>query len=585
MIFPTLKPRQSSQQAVDVFAGYNHNIRINENEFYDMMNLTSDNAPVISPRKARGLYAEDADVQGMTEKDSLCYVDGGDIVINAYRIPMGLSTDPEDCPKQMVSMGAYIIILPDRKYFNTADFSDFGSIDAEMTTAASVTFIPCKLDGTEYAPDYIQPEAPGNPQNMDLWVDTSQQPHSLKQYSSYMGMWTGVETTYIKIRSAGIGRAFSQYDGVTLSGLKTQENTQLQALEGAAVLYGCEENAVTVIGMLDTAVTLEIPLTIARKMPAMDFVIENDNRLWGCRYGLNNDGQVVNELYSCALGDFRNWNRFLGISTDSYYVSLGSDGQFTGAITHAGYPLFFKENCLHKVYGQIPANFSVQTTACRGVEKGSQRSLAIVNEILYYKSRHGVCAYDGSLPAEISGAFGEERYRNAVAAAHGNKYYISMDKTDESGSVLMVYDTVKGLWHKEDDLRARLLCSCRDDLYCATEDGRILALLGSGEGYEEKVPWMLETGILGASLAEKKYLVKLNIRMVLEPGSTMTILAQYDSVGEWQDLCALTGTDLCSFTIPVKPRRCDHLRLRIEAEGKGMIFSIHKTYTIGSDVS
>ena len=584
MIFPTLRPRQSSQQAVDVFAGYNHNIRINDNEFYDMMNLTSDNAPVISPRKARGLYADGVDVQGMIEKDNLCYVDGDSLVINEYKIQMGLSTDPKDCPKQLVSMGAYIIILPDKKYLNTTNFSDNGNIEAEATTASSVSFIPCKLDGSEYAPDYIQPEAPGNPQNMDLWVDTSQQPHSLKQYSSYTDMWTGVETTYVKIRSAGIGRAFSQYDGVTISGLNNVDNAQLQALDGAAVLYNSEDNAVTVIGMLDTAVTLEVPVTIARKMPAMDFLIENDNRLWGCRYGLNNEGKVVNELYSCALGDFKNWNRFLGISTDSYYVSLGSDGQFTGAITHAGYPLFFKENCLHKVYGQIPANFSVQTTACRGVEKGSQRSLAIVNEILYYKSKHGVCAYDGSLPVEISTAFGEERYRNAVAAAHGNKYYISMDRRDETGSVMMVYDTVKGLWHKEDDLRARLMCSCRDELYCAVEDGHILALLGSGERYEENVPWMLETGILGASLAEKKYLVKLNIRMVLEPGSRMTILAQYDSVGGWHDLGFFTGTDLRSFTIPVKPRRCDHLRLRIEGEGKCMIFSINKTYTIGSDV-
>ena len=584
MIFPTLKARPSSQQAVDVFAGYNHNVRIGGNEFYDMMNLTSDNTPVISPRKARKLYAESADVQGMIAKDSLCWVDGSDIVINHYRIAMGLSTRPEDCPKQLVPMGAYVIILPDKKYFNTADFTDYGNIEAVFTAAAAVSFIPCKLDGTEYTPNYIQPETPGDPKNMDLWVDTSQEPHSLKQYSSYMGMWSGVETTYVKIRSAGIGKAFSQYDGVTISGLAGVENAQVKALEGSTILYAVEDDSVTVIGMLDTSVTLDIGVTVARRMPAMDFLIENDNRLWGCRYGLNNEGNVVNELYACKLGDFRNWNCFMGISTDSYYVSLGTDGQFTGAITHAGYPLFFKENCLHKVYGQIPANFSVQNTTCRGVEKGSERSMAIVNEILYYKARNGICAYDGSLPVEISTAFGEERYRNAVAAAHGNKYYVSMDNADGTGAVMMVYDTVKGMWHKEDDLRARLMCSCRADLYCATEDGKILALTGSGETYEDTVPWMLETGILGANLAEKKYLVKLNVRMVLEPGSSMRILAQYDSVGPWYDIAFLTGTDLRSFTIPVKPRRCDHLRLRMEGEGPCMIFSIHKTYTVGSDV-
>lgn len=584
MYFPTLNARPRNQQTLDVFGGYNHNVRIQENEFYDMQNLTSDYSPVLSPRKMRGLYETGSNVQGMIAKDSLCYVDGRYFVINKYRVDMGLSTDEDDCPKQLISMGAYVIILPDKKYFNTVDFSDYGSIDAEVTTAATVSFIPCKLDGTEYAPDYIQPEAPTEAANMELWMDTSSTPHSLKQYSSAMDTWVGIETTYVKIRCGGIGKAFQQYDGVTIAGLKEQENTQLQTLEGSAILYGREDDSLVVIGLLDTTVTLEIPVTISRKMPAMDFVIENDNRLWGCRYGLNNDGEVVNELYSCKLGDFRNWNCFMGISTDSYYVSLGSDGPFTGAITHSGYPLFFKENCLHKVYGQIPANFQVQTTVCRGVQNGCERSLAIVNEILYYKARHAVCAYDGSLPTEISGALGEERYEKAVAAAHGNKYYISMGKTTTGERSLFVYDTAKGVWHKEDAIPARLFCSCRDELYCALDDHRIIAMLGTGSQYEELVPWMFETGILGGSLPEKKYLVKLNLRLVLEPGSSLRILAQYDSVGPWVDLGFLTGTDLRSFTIPVKPRRCDHLRLRVEGEGKGMVFSITKTYTHGSDV-
>ena len=584
MYFPTLNARPRSAQSMDVFAGYNHNVRIQENEFYDMKNLTSDQAPVLAPRKGRGLYVTGSNVQGLIAKDSLCWIDGSEFVINEYRVDMGLSTDPEDCPKQLVSMGAYVIIMPDKKYFNTADFSDYGNIEAETTTQSTVDFIPCKLDGTEYTPDYIQPDAPTEAENMALWMDTSVTPHSLKQYSSAMDTWAGVETTYIKIRCGGIGKAFRQYDGVTISGLKDLGNSQLKAINGAAIVYGQEEDALIVIGILDASVSLDVPVTISRKMPAMDFVIENDNRLWGCRYGLSNNGDVVNELYSCKLGDFRNWNCFMGISTDSYYVSLGSDGQFTGAITHAGYPLFFKENCLHKVYGQIPANFQVQTTACRGVQKGCSRSLAIVNEILFYKARHAVCSYDGSLPVEASAALGEERYEKAVAAAHGNKYYISMTKTGTGERRLFVYDMAKGMWHVEDDLPAYLFCSCRDELYCATEDNRIVAMLGSGEQYEETVPWMFETGILGASLPDKKYLVKLNIRLVLEVGSSLNILAQYDSVGPWVNLGFITGTDLRSFTIPVKPRRCDHLRLRVEGEGKGMVFSITKTYSHGSDV-
>ena len=37
-------------------------------------------------------------------------------------------------------------------------------------------------------------------------------------------------------------------------------------------------------------------------MPNMDFVIESENRLWGCRYGIANNGEVVNEIFA-KMGD------------------------------------------------------------------------------------------------------------------------------------------------------------------------------------------------------------------------------------------------------------------------------------------
>ena len=239
-------------------------------------------------------------------------------------------------------------------------------------------------------------------------------------------MWVAQATTYVKISSPGIGTAFSEYDGVELqiSGLPdTTAYKQIKNLNGSAVLWGKDDGYIVVVGIVDQSVTLggvdtpDFSMSVDRKMPEMDFVIEHNNRLWGCRYGLNRNQEVVNELYASKLGDFKNWSCFMGISTDSYSVSLGSDGPFTGAVTHGNYPIFFKENCLHKVYGQMPSNFQVQTTSCRGVQKGCADSLAIVNEVLYYKGKNGVCAYDGSIPAEVSSQFGELRYESAIAAA------------------------------------------------------------------------------------------------------------------------------------------------------------------------
>ena len=58
---------------VDVFRGYNHNLRIADSEFFDMKNMTSDYYPVLSPRGRRGVYCAPDTTQGMIAKD--CFVD------------------------------------------------------------------------------------------------------------------------------------------------------------------------------------------------------------------------------------------------------------------------------------------------------------------------------------------------------------------------------------------------------------------------------------------------------------------------------------------------------------------------------
>ena len=90
MKFPTLEEQKTSRDLIDSFRGYNHNLRISDNEFYDMKNLTSTHYPILSPRGKRGVYVNASNPQGMIAKDSMCYVDGTDFVINEYHIPMGL---------------------------------------------------------------------------------------------------------------------------------------------------------------------------------------------------------------------------------------------------------------------------------------------------------------------------------------------------------------------------------------------------------------------------------------------------------------------------------------------------------------
>ena len=540
-------------------------------------------------------------LNGLIAKDALCYVDGTKLYINNYEVS-GFTL--LDSPKQLISMGAYIIIMPDKKYINTQDYTDSGSIDWTYTSSNTVTYELCRVDGTVYENVTVSSDEPGNPNNTDLWIDTSSTPHILKQYSSASATWVDIYTTYVKIKSNNIATGFKQYDAVTISGIDPTI-TQLKDLEGqTSVIWDAyhdtegngADDYIVVVGMLDTVCTQSSSLSVSREMPNMDFIIESGNRLWGCRYGTNKKNEIVNEIYASKLGDFKNWNCFMGLSTDSYIASCGTDGQFTGAITHLGYPLFFKENCLHKVYGTFPSNFQIQNTECRGVMKGAGKSLAIVNETLFYKSRNGVCAYDGSLPVEISSAMGDIHYsgldtantdalRNgAISGGQHNKYYISMKSEIDDNWYLFVYDMSTRTWHIEDNVKIDDFCACENELYFIDHDEqRIKTELGSGIKENTDIQWTAESGAIGLAMSDRKYVSNLNIRMSLDLGTRVRFYAQYDSNGEWEHLATITGTHLRSFSVPIIPKRCDHFKLRIVGTGDAKIFSITKTIVRGSD--
>jgi hypothetical protein len=94
----------------------------------------------------------------------LCYVDGTKLFINNHEVNDLVLTDS---PKQLVSMGAYLIIMPDKKYINTKDFTDNGRIEAEFEVAGA-RYEMCNADGNTYTDVPKSSTAPENPTNMQL---------------------------------------------------------------------------------------------------------------------------------------------------------------------------------------------------------------------------------------------------------------------------------------------------------------------------------------------------------------------------------------------------------------------------------
>lgn len=619
MRLPELAAAQQQVLNTTTFKGYNHNPAIGDGEMYDMQNLSGRSYPLLDQRQERGIMRlrtnenrivvldENGETQqtydsepvekklgGISGRDDLILIRGEKVYYNMSEVlGITVSDDPAFLPKKIVNMGAYVCIWPDKVYFNTVDTSDYGQMDARTQIAGEyVTAMMCRGDGTDY--DYSQimqgATAPADPTNGMLWLDTSGANHVLKQYDSGTSSWVEVATTYVKISGTGIGQNLRMYDAVNISGL--QANTedqnlinQVDALNTNMIVYFAGTDYIVVAGLLSQAVAMKsgTTVTVERPVPDLDYICESNNRLWGCKYGIEN-GQMVNEIRACKLGDFKNWGCFMGLSTDSYTASVGSDGPFTGCVSQRSYPIFFKENCIHRISGTAPSNFTLTTTVCRGIQDGSWRSAVVVNEAVYYKSRGDIMMYDGSsVPMSISTALGETLYSDARAGAVGGKYYISMMDRNERWH-LFVYDTKTGNWYREDNFHALGFGAVEDELFAIDEDeNTLVTMLGSMGEPEGDLEWYALFGMFGMDYMGQKYLSRFNIRMQITNGARAKLEIQYDQDGTWHDMGEIRGQNTKTFMLPVIPRRCDHLQVRISGKGRCRIYSISRILEVSTD--
>ena len=71
--------------------------------------------------------------------------------------------------------------------------------------------------------------------------------------------------------------------------------------------------------------------------------------------------------------------------------------------------------------------------------------------------------------------------------------------------------------------------------------------------------------------------------MKLEENSRMEIFCEYDSSGIWIKQGEISGKGIDTFTVPVIPRRCDHMRIKFKGEGQIFIYSFTRILEEGSD--
>ena len=570
MFFPMLKSTRLQRVTETKLPGLDRRESAATPGFREMENLCSEGYPALRTRPGRGLVETLKKPNGLLAKDALLWVDGKHLYMN------GLEVGPEltDGEKSLVSMGAYAVVFPDKVYVNTQDVTDCGSLECERTAPAGSGLALCDETGMAYSGVTESAGAPEEPREGALWLDLSGTEPVLRQYSREV--WTALEGVCVKVQATGIGTGFAAGDGVEVSGCSVAR------LNGETVLQAADTDWVAFPGTVAGGAVTETAMKLRRFVPEMDYVVQSGNRLWGCKYGMV-DGKPVNEIYASKLGDCKNWRCFAGLATDSYAAARGSDGVFTGAVSYLGNPIFFKERCMERVYASGSGAHQIVTTECSGVQKGSARSLQVVGGVLYYLSGDGVQAFDGSLPVCVSQALGAERYHGGVAGCWQEKYYLSALDREEKPS-LLVYDSARQLWHREDALRAVDFAGRGTELYALGTDGRLWSLHGQSGQAEETFSWRVETGEMGMQSPERKRLTQLFLYLRPEKGQAVTAWVSYDQGETWIRQGQIVGSGgIREQAIAIRPRQCRRLRLRLTGSGQCTLYALTALYEKGSD--
>lgn len=115
MYFPKLKAQAQQRAAVEQFGGLDRRVGHGAGCAENMENMWSGGYPALETRPRRGVMRQLTKPHGIVEKDGLFWVDGTALYVNGAKTELVLS----DSDKQLVSMGAYLLIFPDKKYINT----------------------------------------------------------------------------------------------------------------------------------------------------------------------------------------------------------------------------------------------------------------------------------------------------------------------------------------------------------------------------------------------------------------------------------------------------------------------------------
>ena len=529
---------QHNPVQITQFRGLNLTPNTTEGELADMRGISTSNYPLITPRNPRQQFTAYTNVQDVYVWDQVQYVfdkvgsgdvkikknDGTDITI--------IGTISTEGKKSVAVINSKMVVYPDKIYVDLVN----STVNSLITTTET--------------------------------------------YAS--GSWTAITSNnagvnYVIVTATGIGTAFKVGDAVELTATGfSAKHSIVQTPTGGSPTPDA-------ILLLADDIEMSSPsgaLTARTPIPDLDFICSSGNRLWG----VNNSD---NTIYASALGDPTDFFRYGLGDIGPYAVTVGSGGKFTGICEYDNAVCVWKEKMLHKILGSFPSEFYMDDSNIDGVQEGSERSLVVINETLFYKGVNGVYQYSGGRPQAFSYNLGNGVYTNGVGGTNGNKYYINM-KGPSNVTHLYAYDLKHNIWSIEglegEDVYTAM-ANTDSRLYMLYEQGGVgklryvttAAPLSTVQWYVEFVPFYENT-------FNRKGYLRLLIRMDMTLESSVTVKVKEDNQA-WKTAWTQTAKNDVPVMVPLRLGRCDKFTLRIEGTGDVAIRTVCREYVGGSVIN
>lgn len=649
-----LNQSKNSRRMTDVFTGLDRRERISDGAWSDMLNMTAAKYPCAASRNKRATQLftetisggqktrvqeysqiiaanyENGELTALTANDPIpcigiygSYFSGQTVVASYSDTDETYNIHRKSCG--LVRFGNSFLAYPMMKIVEIDRGAKQYKVKPVNAFVELSYFKTVPIDGDDAAISVTRSAtAPESPANGAYWYDTTNE--GLYKYSSASSQWVAQTACRTKISAftdssltAAKNGAFADFnvgDGITCSSSNFFLNPFARNSTATVIRSkNSDDSEIICDGYIYASYWDN--LSVTRSAPELQHACVWKNRIWGCRYN-----ETRNEVYGSALGDAMNFYKYEGTAADSYTVSVGTGGRFTGIAQLEDSVVFFKEDRYYVLTGGEPP-FSLNEYSGAGIQDGSAKSAVVINGYVYYKSYGGIMRMSpDSRPVRVSDALGTDKWEDAIAGTDGERYIVSMKRIGSSERELFVYDTLTGLWTQEENpfesppaaiLRYRnnafaIVSVPADSVeqvgtttaagiytpviqYFDGENVNRLAVTNLGgwsseaATVENTVEWHADTGVMGLEDPNHKFIKQIQIRGRLGSNARIGIEISYDGHSEdreqlYTEENELIGTFNAVYAPPV---RCDNFSLHFSGVGEVVIFSITVTTEEAND--